>query len=426
MIRTISSNARFTSIPPTVRGWITPWVSKARYAQVLEEYVGTQLQRTYTLGQDVLTQANTTAVSTGAAVHHLLYDGHGSTRAILTASLAFVQKFAYEAYGTMLSSAQLANATTALTHLLYSGEWTNASGLQWLRDRWMQPSIGRFTQMDRYTGRTADPQSLHKYLYAYSNPVTLSDPSGFDFSIIGTNFRLAIGLGIVAGFLGIYAGIKGVYSNIATSMTSSGHIYQTMDLVINQALVDGVIDRSEASQYKAEARILAATYHSTFKNYNNDPRSWGQRNLLLGAQNYYNTDVKGGWLCYHWATFVTAALDNQNKITPFRNWSYQQVGHINENGGLAHNWVELSIKGNANYKVYFDAWSDAGLFGAPTARLDAPLLANWRQELFTITPSGIPEQIGYYNGALWHYNTMNWNKVEAYIPSSHNSKLNIP
>ena len=42
----------------------------------------------------------------------------------------------------------------------------------------MDPSTGTFTSMDTYAGRLSDPMSLHKYLFANSNPVMYSDPSG--------------------------------------------------------------------------------------------------------------------------------------------------------------------------------------------------------------------------------------------------------
>lgn len=42
----------------------------------------------------------------------------------------------------------------------------------------MDPSTGTFTTMDTYQGTTDDPVSLHKYLYANSNPIKYNDPSG--------------------------------------------------------------------------------------------------------------------------------------------------------------------------------------------------------------------------------------------------------
>ena len=42
----------------------------------------------------------------------------------------------------------------------------------------MDPVTGTFTSMDTYAGSLSDPMSLHKYLFANSNPVMYSDPSG--------------------------------------------------------------------------------------------------------------------------------------------------------------------------------------------------------------------------------------------------------
>ena len=41
----------------------------------------------------------------------------------------------------------------------------------------MDPATGTFTTMDTYSGRISDPASLHKYLFANSNPVMYCDPS---------------------------------------------------------------------------------------------------------------------------------------------------------------------------------------------------------------------------------------------------------
>lgn len=62
------------------------------YSQVLEESVNGTLDRSYTIGLDVIAQADT-----ANDVLELLYDGHGSTRA-LASSGSIVQRFAYDAY----------------------------------------------------------------------------------------------------------------------------------------------------------------------------------------------------------------------------------------------------------------------------------------------------------------------------------------
>ena len=154
------------------------------YAQTLEERVGGVLDRTYTLGLDVLAQtapAVSVVLPAGIAagdVLTLLYDGHGSTRALVKGT-SVKQRYAYDAYGNMLAGTGLSDAAGALTDLLYSGEPTDRqTGMQGLDHRDYDPSTGRFPTQDPILGNTDDPISLHRYLYASANPVNRIDPSG--------------------------------------------------------------------------------------------------------------------------------------------------------------------------------------------------------------------------------------------------------
>jgi RHS repeat-associated protein len=51
-------------------------------------------------------------------------------------------------------------------------------GFQYHRARWMDPRVGRFVGMDPWRGISADPPTLHRYLYASASPSTRVDPSG--------------------------------------------------------------------------------------------------------------------------------------------------------------------------------------------------------------------------------------------------------
>lgn len=64
----------------------------------------------------------------------------------------------------------------------------------------MDPSTGTFTTMDTYPGKLSDPMSLHKYLFANSNPVKYCDPSGH-FSMVEMDTAMAIDRILDAGFI---------------------------------------------------------------------------------------------------------------------------------------------------------------------------------------------------------------------------------
>ena len=147
------------------------------YAQVLEETtrdVATGqvvLARAYTIGRDVISQSDA-----AGPVYVLVYDGHGSTRLLTDSTGAPVadSRYDYDAYGSLL-----AHSDAPLTRLLYAGEQRDGStGLDYLRARYMAPALGRFTRMDPFGGVRAVPISLHNYIYAGSNPVSFTDPSG--------------------------------------------------------------------------------------------------------------------------------------------------------------------------------------------------------------------------------------------------------
>ena len=165
------------------------------YAQILEEKdAAGSVTKTYTLGLDVIAQQ----ASSGQL--YLLYDGHGSTRGLVdaTGQPLSSQIFRYDAFGNRLDN------NIAMTSLLYSGEQTDRTGLQYLRARYYDPATGRFNRLDPFAGNLDDPQSLHKYLFTPSDPINFNDPNGEIF--IPVIFGL-VALGGAAGIgYGAYTG----------------------------------------------------------------------------------------------------------------------------------------------------------------------------------------------------------------------------
>lgn len=76
----------------------------------------------------------------------------------------------------------------------------------------MDTTTGRFISQDSYAGSVYDPVSLHKYLYANSNPVTYSDPSGYYADVMAAT----VGMAEIAGTIQLNA--IGILNSVLASL----------------------------------------------------------------------------------------------------------------------------------------------------------------------------------------------------------------
>lgn len=159
-------------VAKTVAGVTTNYLVDDRnltgYAQVLEEIVGGVVQRQYTYGLDLVSQK----VNTDVFFYH--YDGIGSVRSLGNISGVNSGEYIYDAFGSLL-----AEQISIENDYLFIGEFLDRNiESYYLRARFYNQEVGRFTTTDTWVGRTSDPRTLHKYLYAANNPVMFIDPSG--------------------------------------------------------------------------------------------------------------------------------------------------------------------------------------------------------------------------------------------------------
>jgi RHS repeat-associated protein len=100
-------------------------------------------------------------------------DGLGSVRALTDGSGGVTAGFRTDAWGvptvTTGGSAQ---------PFRFTGEPQDATGLTYLRARYYDPDLGRFTSRDTWMGSPSSPQTQNRYAYANNNPTTNTDPSG--------------------------------------------------------------------------------------------------------------------------------------------------------------------------------------------------------------------------------------------------------
>jgi RHS repeat-associated protein len=144
------------------------------YAQVVEEIVGGVVNHTYTYGHDLISQDQFDSITMSWRASFYGYDGRGTVRFLTDETGSVTDTYTYDAFGTLITATGSTN-----NRYLYSGEQFDPNlGLYYLRARLMNPLTGRFWTQDTYEGSQTDPISLHKYLYANTDPTNGSDPSG--------------------------------------------------------------------------------------------------------------------------------------------------------------------------------------------------------------------------------------------------------
>jgi len=109
------------------------------YAQVLEEIVGGTVQRVYTYGLNRISQSQAVGTSFYG------YDGHGNVRLLTDATGAVTDRYDYDAFGVIISS-----AGSTPNDYLYVGERLDSGlGLYYYRMRYYGASAGRLGQWTR-------------------------------------------------------------------------------------------------------------------------------------------------------------------------------------------------------------------------------------------------------------------------------------
>ena len=104
------------------------------------------------------------------------YDGLGSVIGLTDAKGIPQGAYAYDAWGNTLLSVTDVGTRNKFR---FTGEALDpGTGLYFLRARYYDPSVGRFSSRDPLAGIVAMPRTANRYAYALSNPLRYRDPSG--------------------------------------------------------------------------------------------------------------------------------------------------------------------------------------------------------------------------------------------------------
>ena len=116
-------------------------------------------------------------------LNYYLHNAHGDITSMIDASGKVLNSYQYDAFGDTITYSE-----TVANRFRYTGEqFDTITGQYYLRARYYDPQVGRFTQEDTYRG-----DGLNLYAYVGNNPVSFVDPSGHEKCEFMHNVQLGV------------------------------------------------------------------------------------------------------------------------------------------------------------------------------------------------------------------------------------------
>jgi len=131
-----------------------------------------------------------------------LSDGLGSSRGVANSSGAVAGSADYDVFGAVRSQ----NGMSSIFG--FTGQQTDATGMLYLRARYLNPAVGRFLSPDSQLPNGPGSQGYNLYSYAGNNATTMVDPSGHLTIEWATIARVVV---LTAGVVAIGLALRNLY-----------------------------------------------------------------------------------------------------------------------------------------------------------------------------------------------------------------------
>lgn len=104
------------------------------------------------------------------------FDIHGNTVALTNETGQVTDRYATDDFGTFEN--HQGSSTQPFVFMGAYGVQREAENLYWVRERWLDVSLGRFLSKDPFPADFTNTQSNNRFVYALNNPSSWIDPSG--------------------------------------------------------------------------------------------------------------------------------------------------------------------------------------------------------------------------------------------------------
>ena len=238
------------------------------------------------------------SAQTGKTRTEYVYDGRGS----VTAEVSYNN--AWYTLGGILSSKEVISKSytpfgeqigEASSGFGYNGEYYNAAtGMVYLRARFYEPEMNRFSQKDVVRGSVVQPGSLNRYSYVQNDPVNFIDPSGQSLKSVWNSVKSAA-KNVVTSVKNTASKVVSTVKNVATTVSNAAKsAYNQVKTAVSNVFNGGGNTTSSGVSYTASSTGISHIPIASFGSSSTGAAGSGAYTSSGMATSYYNSNRQVG------------------------------------------------------------------------------------------------------------------------------------